>query len=391
MGLPEQKRTVYRFAAFEVDPATGEVRKSGIRIRVQEQPLKLLAALLERPGALITRDELHRRLWPEDTFVDFEHGLNAAATRLRQALGDFAQTPRFIESVPRRGYRFVGPVERVDFNAEAETPQLSEVDAIAAPNEVSSTRGEVEPQVQSAAPPGPQKRSRFGLPVWITAIAVLLCASIFVLFRFGDRLPDRPVTFTLLPPEGTRFAEFDTLAVSPDGRTLAFTATSSSGDQYLWVRPLDREQPHRLDDTAGASFPFWSPDASTIGFFMNGKLKRIDASGGPAQTICDAPGGRGGSWSPSGIIVFAPTSDSSLFQVPAGGGAPKLVTKLNPSRNELTHRRPSFLPDGAPFPLHGSKRAGGEFRHLLGITGLRQHDAPFKSSIEHSPYAIAAG
>src|SRR5579884_2430287 len=98
MGTPEQQGRVYRFAAFEVHSTTGEVRKSGMRIRVQEQPLKLLAALLERPGELITREELHRRLWPEDTFVDFEHGLNAAATRLRQALGDSAQNPRYIQS-----------------------------------------------------------------------------------------------------------------------------------------------------------------------------------------------------------------------------------------------------------------------------------------------------
>jgi len=111
MPLPSAERRIYRFGAFEVDVQAGEVRKQGIRIRVQDQPLRLLIALLERPGELITREELHRRLWPGETFVDFEHGLNAAVTRLRQALGDSAQTPRFIESLPRRGYRFVGAVK----------------------------------------------------------------------------------------------------------------------------------------------------------------------------------------------------------------------------------------------------------------------------------------
>src|SRR5437773_9974246 len=91
---------VYRFAHFEVYPDAGEVRKYGIRVKLQEQPFKLLEALLERPGTLITREELHGRLWPNDTFGNFDHGLNAAAARLRQALGDSAQPPRFVESVP---------------------------------------------------------------------------------------------------------------------------------------------------------------------------------------------------------------------------------------------------------------------------------------------------
>src|SRR5690242_14895261 len=104
---PAEDARVYRFSYFEFCPASGEVRKHGVRIKVQEQPLKLLEALLEAPGALVTREELHSRLWPDDTFVDFDHGLNAAAARLRQALGDSARPPRFIESVPRRGYRFI--------------------------------------------------------------------------------------------------------------------------------------------------------------------------------------------------------------------------------------------------------------------------------------------
>jgi TolB-like protein len=98
---------VVRFGTFEVDFQTGELRKSGIRIALQEQPLRILAALLAVPGALVSREELHRRLWPEGTFVDFEHSLNAAVRRLRIALGDQADVPRFIETVHKRGYRFV--------------------------------------------------------------------------------------------------------------------------------------------------------------------------------------------------------------------------------------------------------------------------------------------
>src|SRR5688572_14065019 len=97
----------FRFGTFEVNVRTGELRKRGVRIALQDQPLKILSALLERPGDVIAREELCRRLWPSGTFVDFEHSLNAAVRRLRIALGDEAEVPRFIETVHKRGYRFI--------------------------------------------------------------------------------------------------------------------------------------------------------------------------------------------------------------------------------------------------------------------------------------------
>ena len=100
-----------RFGLFELDLRSGDLRKSGTRLSLPEQPLQLLTALLERPGDLLTRDELQQRLWRGDVFVDFEHGLNAAVKRLREALGDSADSPTFVETVPRRGYRFIAAVE----------------------------------------------------------------------------------------------------------------------------------------------------------------------------------------------------------------------------------------------------------------------------------------
>ena len=96
-----------RFGVFELDPRAGELRKKGMKIRLQGQPVEILAMLLERPGETITREELKKKLWPGDTFGDFDHGLNAAVKRLRDALGDDPDNPRFVETVPRRGYRFV--------------------------------------------------------------------------------------------------------------------------------------------------------------------------------------------------------------------------------------------------------------------------------------------
>ena len=101
---------ILRFGNFELDVRSHELRGGGACVRLQEQPLEILRLMLERPGEVITRDELRQRLWPEGTFVDFEHSLNAAIKRLRSALGDDADNPRFIETVPRRGYRFVGSV-----------------------------------------------------------------------------------------------------------------------------------------------------------------------------------------------------------------------------------------------------------------------------------------
>ena len=101
---------IRRFGQFEADFRTGELRRDGVRIKLQEQPLQILVLLLQKPGAIVRREELRARLWPADTFVDFDHSLNTAVKRLRDALGDSADDPRFVETLPRRGYRFIAPV-----------------------------------------------------------------------------------------------------------------------------------------------------------------------------------------------------------------------------------------------------------------------------------------
>jgi DNA-binding winged helix-turn-helix (wHTH) protein len=104
---------LYRFGAFEADTRTGELRRQGLRVKLHSQPLQLLFLLLERPGELLTREDISRELWPDGTFVDYEHGVNSAMNRIREALGDKASHPRFVETLARRGYRFVAPVERI--------------------------------------------------------------------------------------------------------------------------------------------------------------------------------------------------------------------------------------------------------------------------------------
>jgi cholera toxin transcriptional activator len=103
----------YRFGVFEADAAVGELRRQGVRVKLNAQPFQVLCMMLERPGELLTREEISRELWPDGTFVDYEHGVNSAVNRIREALGDTASNPRFVETLARRGYRFVAPVERV--------------------------------------------------------------------------------------------------------------------------------------------------------------------------------------------------------------------------------------------------------------------------------------
>ena len=123
----------YRFGIFEVDAATGELRRQGLRVKLNTQPFQLLLMLLDRPGQLLTREEISRELWPDGTFVDYEHGVNSAINRIREALGDTAASPRFLETLARRGYRFIAPVERTasgesQSSSVAETPARSPAD-----------------------------------------------------------------------------------------------------------------------------------------------------------------------------------------------------------------------------------------------------------------------
>src|SRR5467141_5059828 len=114
MALETRSSAILRFGVFEVDVRSGELRKQGVRVKLQEQPFQVLRVLLKCPGEVVTREELRNQNWPADTFVDFDNNLNTAINKLREALGDAADNPRFIETLPRRGYRFIAPVTGVD-------------------------------------------------------------------------------------------------------------------------------------------------------------------------------------------------------------------------------------------------------------------------------------
>jgi TolB-like protein/DNA-binding winged helix-turn-helix (wHTH) protein/Flp pilus assembly protein TadD len=157
-----------RFATFEVDLRARELRKNGLKLKLHGQPFEVLAMLLERPGEVVNREQLRERLWPTDTFVDFDHGVNTAINRLREALGDSADNPRFIETLPRRGYRFIAPIESI--------PPLPAVTAAAS---------SAKPQAQSTPLPGTDVQPRHGKRfIWILAAALLL--GLLVAANVGD-------------------------------------------------------------------------------------------------------------------------------------------------------------------------------------------------------------
>ena len=186
------------------------------------------------------------------------------------------------------------------------------------------------------------------------ALVALLAAGLAVALPLAlrGRLRPEPRTralkFSIVPPENWKFQP-GMFALSRDGGRLAYVATGAKGTSLLWIRPFDSVEARPLAGTEGASGPFWSPDGRSLGFFADGKLKKIEAAGGPPRTLAEARVGRGGTWGPDGTIVFAPDPTAGLSRVSAEGGPAVPQTLLDVSRQENSHRWPAFLPDGRHF------------------------------------------
>ena len=201
-----------------------------------------------------------------------------------------------------------------------------------------------------AAPISAKRKTRtrvaWALNAATAVVAVLATIGVVKL----TTAPPRVVRSSLLPPDKTQFAPgFGAMSLSPDGLRIAFVARGEDGKQLLWVRALDALTAQPLAGTEEASHPFWSPDSRFIGFFSSGKLRKIDANGGPPQALCAANSGRGGTWSEGGTILFTPSPTEVIYKVPSAGGAPVAVTAFDAKNGETSHRFPDFLPDGVHF------------------------------------------
>jgi Tol biopolymer transport system component/DNA-binding winged helix-turn-helix (wHTH) protein len=265
---------VVQFGIFEADLRAGELRRNGSKIRLQDQPFQVLAFLLEHPGQLVTREELHSRLWPADTFVDFDHGLNAAIKRLRDALGDSAENPRFVETLARRGYRFLAPI-----NQAPQTPA---------------------PQASGSRP---RSGRRWFFPL---GVAALLLTGIGAGWHAGHR---SAASMRITERRLTGNPENDAVlsaAISPDGKYLAF---ADQAGLFLRVVETGETHPVALSDSPKPSDVSWFPDGShvlvtrTLSPSEKSSLWNASVFGGSPLKLAD--NGDRGVVSPDGLkIVF---------------------------------------------------------------------------------------
>jgi serine/threonine protein kinase len=235
----------------------------------------------------------------------------------------------------------------------------------------------------------PRIGSRVAWLVAGIATLVALMAGMANVFRVTNSGP--VVRSSIFPPAGTTFVAMLPASgppvLSPDGTRLAFTARDDKSKILLYVRPLDSLTARSLSGTDDAMYPFWSPESREIGFFAEGKLKKIEANGGPSQILCDSGNGRGAAWSKEGVIVFTASPSQPLLRVSAGGGNPEPASTLDVSRGENSHRWPFFLPDGRHF-LFWSRNSRGPQENQLYVGSLGSLQAkPLMKSETMAEYA----
>jgi DNA-binding winged helix-turn-helix (wHTH) protein/Tol biopolymer transport system component len=325
----------YSFGEFTLDVAARKLVRAGVPTALPSRAFDALVCLIERRDRLVQKNELIDAIWADVVVTD--DSLTHAISVLRRALGDERGHPKYIETVPRRGYRFIGAVR-----TGAEAMQLH-----------ATSQPTVVPTVSPpgvATPPQPQ----LARVAWVAAVAagliaiVALAAVLVWPASLGD-VGARSVWLSQPSPPDATIASGGVLA--PDGRYLAFIARGdAAGGTALWVRSLQSSTLERIPGTEEASKPFWSPDSRRIGFFANGKLMTVGVTGQDLQTVASVDVVvAGGTWGPDDTILFA-LWPSGLYAVPASGdGLVEAVAKLDREARDIAFAWPQFLPDGQHF------------------------------------------
>jgi eukaryotic-like serine/threonine-protein kinase len=334
-----------RFGPFRFDRANRVLTREGTELPLPPRALGVLEYLLERPGAVVSKPALMDAVWP-DTVVT-ETSLTEAVSLVRQALADEAQQPVYVQTVHRRGYRFVAPVT------------------------VEAAGGRPVGLASSDPPPAaPRPGASARVMPWAVALAAVAVAAVSLARRPAPSA-QRPTRFTVAWPTGDPLPlkAPATLALSPDGRTLAYTAGRGEKSQLL-LRAFDRFEPATVPGTTYAAAPFFSPDGRWVGFFTEGHLKKAPVGGGGPLEICEASYPFGGSWGDGDTIVFAPSFRGGLMRVGAAGGAAVALTQLDAAGGEIAHLWPEVLPGGeaAVFTVWTS---GGIGQARLAAVSLR--------------------
>ena len=329
MPAPASSTDRVQFGVFELDLQRAELRKNGVKVKLQEQPLKVLQVLLENPGQIVSRDELRQRIWPADTFVEFDQGLYSAMARLRDALGDSSESPRFIETVARKGYRFIAPILG---------------------------------QERAAITPTPAGSRRFRKPIVSLVFGLVSGALLLLLilaFDIGGAREWLSKVLSVPPtPHALTRITFDSglqigVTWSPDGHLIAY-GSNRSGKFDIWAQQIGGGDPVQITHTAGENWqPDWSPDGKYIAYrseAREGGIYVIPSLGGKGQERKVSSFGYYPRWSPDGSQILFQTSylpDANRFYVVGlDGSTPREVLNEFLAKQGINARSAAWFPDG---------------------------------------------
>ena len=320
----------YYFGPYRFDGRLRRLYKDGELVVLTPKAADTLVALIERAGRVVDKDELSHAVWGE--IVVGDDTLAQHISTVRRVLGDDANRPRFIATVPRHGYRFI---------------------AVVRPTPAASSDRTCEPPARESVLPEPASATKrpSGKSVALIGVTALVAAvGGFVAQRLSVHDQPRPVVqFTISEPEHQRFVDSGgMLALSPNGEYVAFVTVDPNGSSSLWLRPLASTVSRLVEGSEGADQPFWSPDSRTIAFFAERRLKAVDVMSGAVRVIASlsSPRSLGATWSRSGQVLFS-VPDDGMYVVPASGGLPARLAP--PLATPCCGTWPDFLPDGRHF------------------------------------------